>query len=111
MRDQTMIYEGFKYSVMSLIGATKDHEVRKAKLDTLNKNYYSPCDNSLLSFVEHMRQVNKANLKYPIIIAENGNVLDGQHRIAKALLTGENSIPYVLIKNDELPPYIEEIKK
>ena len=35
-----------------------------------------------------MRLVERAELAYPIILAPDGRVLDGMHRVAKALLQG-----------------------
>ncbi len=38
------------------------------------------------SIIEHFRLVNETDLNYPIILSENGRVMDGMHRVAKALL-------------------------
>jgi len=50
---------------------------------------------SLRELVGHMKSVNNADLKYPIILDEDGEVMDGRHRIMKALLTGKKTIKAV----------------
>ena len=47
---------------------------------------------SLDDFIYQIKRVEKTDLKYPIIIDDNGVVADGYHRIAKALLEGRTSI-------------------
>jgi hypothetical protein len=42
--------------------------------------------------VQHMRLVNDADLLYPIIVDPGGGVMDGMHRVAKALLLGHATI-------------------
>ena len=38
--------------------------------------------------VQHVRQIQEADLSLPIILSADGEVLDGMHRIAKAVLSG-----------------------
>lgn len=40
----------------------------------------------------HMSRINSADLRYPMIIAPNGGVADGMHRLAKAKSRGKKSI-------------------
>lgn len=42
--------------------------------------------------VEHLRLVEEADLAYPIVLDPDGGVMDGMHRVAKALLAGHVSI-------------------
>ena len=44
------------------------------------------------SIADHMRLVQAADLVYPIIVCPEGRVMDGMHRVAKALLQGRNGI-------------------
>ena len=48
-----------------------------------------------MDFVQHIEKVNSADLECPIILDEEGYVMDGRHRIAKALLQKVNSIKAV----------------
>lgn len=45
--------------------------------------------------VEHMRLVREVDLTYPIILGFDGRVMDGMHRVARALLDGQSTIAAV----------------
>ncbi|MBL4887882.1 MAG: hypothetical protein JKZ03_05435 [Flavobacteriaceae bacterium] len=47
------------------------------------------------SLAEHFRLVNETNLKYPIILSKDGRIMDGMHRVVKALLLGNKTIKAV----------------
>lgn len=64
--------------------------------------------------VEHLRLVNAADLSFPIILDPDGLVMDGMHRVARALLEERSTITakrlttmpapdYSDIQPDELP--------
>ena len=44
------------------------------------------------SVAQHARLINECDLSHPIILAADGSVMDGMHRVCKALLQGEKSI-------------------
>ena len=52
--------------------------------------------------MEHMIRTNKADLKYPILIDDQGFVCDGWHRIAKAFCEGKTTIKAIRIQ--QMPP-------
>ena len=52
--------------------------------------------------VSHCIKIQHADLSYPILIGPQGRVIDGSHRLAKALLEGDKSIKAVRL--DTLPP-------
>lgn len=45
--------------------------------------------------VEHARLIRDVDPEYPIILGPDGRVMDGMHRIARALLEGRESIAAV----------------
>ena len=57
-------------------------------------------------FVEHMALVDAADLAYPIILAANGDVMDGRHRVAKALLARRATIEAVQFVEDPEPDLV-----
>ncbi len=57
--------------------------------------------------VSHMRLVNEADLRYPIILSPDGRIMDGMHRVAKALLQGEKEILAVRFPSMPEPDYID----
>lgn len=98
---QYQIYEDVKYYVLDLIEAAKDLEVIEIKVSNMYIGYEAPNDNNLLSFIEHYESVRDANLEFPIILAPCNFILDGKHRIAKAILTEKQTIKAVRFK--EMP--------
>ncbi len=98
---QTIKYEGKVYSITDLVHASKDFETIKLRTDLISRYYLSPCDDDFDSFVEHCKRVNNASLDYPIILSPQNTILDGRHRLAKALITGEKYIKAV--KFEQMP--------
>ena len=58
------------------------------------------------SFVSHARLMEEAELTYPIILAVDGSVMDGMHRVAKALRDSRSSIDAVQFTEDPSPDYV-----
>ena len=54
----------------------------------------------------HLRMIDEADLSFPIILAANGEVMDGRHRIAKAALEGLATISAVQFDADPAPDYV-----
>jgi hypothetical protein len=55
--------------------------------------------------VEHARRIADADLTMPIILASDGQVLDGMHRIAKAVLRGQTAISAQRLVTDPDPDW------
>jgi hypothetical protein len=53
--------------------------------------------------IAHVRLIEAADLSYPIILASDGTVMDGMHRIAKAMLAGHDDIVAVQFDQDPEP--------
>ncbi len=58
------------------------------------------------SFVEHMALVQQADFAHPILLAANGRVMDGMHRVAKAHLEGLATIRARQFEVDPEPDYV-----
>jgi hypothetical protein len=58
------------------------------------------------SFAAHCRLVQEAELRYPIIRASNGAVMDGMHRVTRALLEGRDTIDAVQFDTDPEPDHV-----
>ena len=56
--------------------------------------------------IEHIRLIEEADLSFPIILAANGEVMDGRHRIAKAALANRETIECVQFETDPPPDHI-----
>ncbi len=63
---------------------------------------------SAYSLAKHMKRVREANLDHPIIMDEEGFIMDGWHRVAKALLEGRETIKAVRFETTPAPDYVED---
>ena len=60
------------------------------------------CRNVLL----HMRLIEEAELCHPIILGADGRVMDGMHRVAKAVMRDLRDIEAVRFERDPAPDYV-----
>lgn len=58
------------------------------------------------SFAAHCRLVHDAELRYPIIRSAEGAVMDGMHRVTKALVEGRATIDAVQFASDPAPDHV-----
>lgn len=58
------------------------------------------------SLVAHLQLVDAAELRYPIILAADGTVMDGRHRVAKALREGRSTVDAVQFPEDPPPDHV-----
>jgi hypothetical protein len=56
--------------------------------------------------VSHMQLVNATDLRYPIILSPDGRIMDGMHRVAKALLRGDSTIMAIRVQTMPEPDYV-----
>lgn len=56
--------------------------------------------------VEHARFIEEADLSFPIILSSDCRVMDGMHRVGKALLNGQVDIEAVRFVRDPEPDYV-----
>ena len=58
------------------------------------------------SLLEHIQLIDAADLSFPIILAADGSVMDGMHRVAKAVREGHQTIDAVQFSEDPEPDYV-----
>lgn len=56
--------------------------------------------------VGHMQIIEAANLAYPIILSSDGRVMDGMHRVAKALLFGQSHVMAIRLDPTPEPDFV-----
>lgn len=96
-----------EWSVARLHSLSKDLPVMEIPLDHLNVfNTYEKL--TLREMVMHMKAVNDADLDYPVILDEDGDIMDGRHRIMKALLLGLPTIKAVRFDENPSPCRVNE---
>lgn len=77
-------------------------ELREIDSDYWFDHGYPP---TVRAVVEHLRLTQEADLRYPIILDPDGRVMDGMHRVARALLEGRASLPAKRLRALPVPDY------
>jgi hypothetical protein len=69
-------------------------DVPLAQIAELDSTYWFDHGSSptVRSIVEHCRLMQEVDLGYPIVLDPEGRVMDGMHRVARALLEGRSTI-------------------
>ncbi|MHA1832456.1 MAG: hypothetical protein ACTSV7_00575 [Candidatus Baldrarchaeia archaeon] len=63
---------------------------------------------TLRELAGHIVAVNEASLEYPIILSEDGEIMDGRHRLIKAIISEKETIKAVRFCENPAPcNYIE----
>lgn len=55
--------------------------------------------------IDHIRLIQEVDLSFPIILGADGRVMDGMHRVARAILEGHSTIKAVRFITDPEPDY------
>lgn len=94
LEDSRYVAHGCMWEATTLVQAVKDQEcpVFDLPLFALDIGVKTWNVESVMDFAKHMRRVQRANLKYPIIVDDLGFICDGWHRVVKALLRGDTSV-------------------
>lgn len=104
-KDQTFQDGESVYIITTLIDKSSHLEVKEMPLEHLNLFNYDLKDLTMRDFIGHMKSVLDADLNYPIILDEDGYVMDGRHRVAKALLEEKDTIKFVRFEVTPDPDY------
>ncbi len=99
------------WDVDRLITLSKDLVIEQVALDSIGDvdspywfgNDLEPA--TVRRIVEHVRLIEAVDRSYPIILGADGRVMDGMHRIARALLDGESVIAAVRFRDQPDPDY------
>ena len=95
------------WSVARLFELSKGLPVLEIPIDHLCIGY--SYDNlRLREMVMHMKAVNDADMAYPIILDEDGELMDGRHRLMKAMLNGYSTIKAVRFDKNPNPCRIDD---
>ena len=97
----------YPWSVVRLFELSKELPEMDIPLNHLN-TYNKYGDMTLRDMIMHIKAVNNADLSYPIILDEDGEIMDGRHRIMKAILTGEKTIKAVSFEKNPEPCKISD---
>lgn len=98
------------WDVDRLVALTSNLPVKRIALDRireLDQNMFGEDEPpTWRSLAEHMRLIEAADLAYPIILSAGGDVMDGMHRVARAVLLGHTEIEAVQFDRDPPPDHV-----
>jgi hypothetical protein len=95
------------WSVARLFELSRDLPVIEIPLNHLY-TFYKYESLTLRDFVMHMKAVNDADLEKPIILDEDGEIMDGRHRLMKAMLNGHETIKAVRFDENPAPCQVHD---
>lgn len=101
LENQIIYYEGYDYPISGLILASKDFKVIELEIAYIYQNDSITPDNSMFEFARHMKLVMNADLDFPIMLSPVNSIIDGRHRLVKAIYKGIKTIKTV--KFDTMP--------
>lgn len=84
-------------------------EVPLTEIAELDEPYWNPPGGPLPTprdYALHLRLVAETNLSFPIILCPDRRVMDGMHRVVKALDEGRETIRAVVLPNLPEPDYV-----
>ncbi|MCH7790364.1 MAG: hypothetical protein IH940_13130 [Acidobacteria bacterium] len=91
--------------LIELSAGIASEEVELASIAEIDSVYWFGGDRSratVRAVIDHVRLIAGVDRSFPVILGPNGRVMDGMHRIARALLEGDETIHAV--RFTELPP-------
>lgn len=105
--------QGLKaWDVHRLIELSKDFPVKHillSEIKEVNEAYWFQDASQIptcAAILEHIKLIDEVNLDYPIILCADGRLMDGMHRIMKALQLGHTEIKAVQFEITPEPDFI-----
>lgn len=106
-QDQMCTLGNHSWSVPRLFELARNLQVMDIPLDHLGL-WYKYDNLTLREMVMHIKAVNDADLDKPIILDEDGDLMDGRHRLMKAMLLGNATIKAVRFDENPEPCKIKD---
>ena len=99
------------WDVDRLVELSRELPIEEVPLDSIreiDRVYWFDGERELPTvrrIVDHLRLVQEVDTSYPIILGADGRVMDGMHRIARAMLEGRETIAARRFVVDPEPDY------
>ncbi len=97
------------HRLVELTQAIKPHAIPLSSIREIDEPYWFAADDptpTCRDFIEHMQLVEATDLAYPIILSADSRIMDGMHRVVKAVLQGQSHIMAVQFSETPEPDYI-----
>ena len=95
------------WSVPRLFELSRNLPVMDVVIDHMS-TYFVYDKLTLRELIAHMKAVEAADLSYPIILGEDGELMDGRHRLMKAIMLGHTTIKAVRFDENPSPDRVDE---
>lgn len=104
VHENTYSHNGKVWTVTNLIARAKDLEPFDLPLAAiyLGTEVWTP-EGSPFGLAYHMRRALDVDTNYPVIMSEEGFIMDGWHRVLRALIDGKPTIKAV--RFNKTPPH------
>lgn len=102
--ENTYSHNGKVWTVTNLIARAKDLELFDLPLAAiyLGAEVWTP-EGSAFGMAHHMRRALDVDTSHPVILSEEGFIMDGWHRVLRALIDGKATIKAV--RFSKTPPH------
>ena len=103
----------YAWDVDNLIELSKKLNVIQfpiSEIKELDEPHWYGEDNSIptcRSIVEHMKLIHAVDLKFPVILSAEHSVMDGMHRVARALFEGHDTIKAKIFGKTPAPDFTD----
>lgn len=89
----------YKITALQAINEVKIQKCELFDLDIRGIKLYENYEKSMINIIQDYYRIKNCSLEHPIILAPNGNILDGVHRVCKAIIEGKMKIKAYRLKN------------
>jgi hypothetical protein len=101
----------FIWDVHRLVELTKQFPVKEFSLSRIRELdecfWFDGTPPTCREVAIHAKLIATTDLNHPIILSAEGRVMDGMHRVCKALLEGRETIAAVQFEENPAPDYID----
>lgn len=101
------------WDVHRLVILTREYPARKVALSLIGELdecfWFAEAAATCRAVALHAKLIDETDLRHPIILSASGRVMDGMHRVCKALLRGHPTIDAVQFATDPEPDYIDAL--
>lgn len=96
------------HRIVGLSHAFPRERVPLASIRELDEPYWSGegARMTCRQVADHSQLIQDADLTFPVVLSSDGRVMDGMHRICKALLMGQSEIEAVRFLRDPDPDFV-----
>lgn len=97
------------HRLVRLVKSLSEQQLLLAQVLELDESYWDDGEQRMTcrQVVDHARLIAEADLSFPVILSSDGRVMDGMHRIGRALLEGRDSVAAVRFVEDPEPDYVD----